>query len=610
MPNTGDIASKIIAAMRLSIPNLDTSIGSPMRKMIDPFAEALSEAYVDGHLINYEYDIDAKIGGDLDDFCAMFGIARIPAQRSSGVVTFTRRNDDTAQTQAIAIPVGTQVVALTNPPAYAQTTMAAVMDAGQLTVDIPVQAISGGLAGNVPAGLITSLATNAGQITRVVNQAALSGGASMESDGQLRTRWKTTVFRSLAGTEAMYSATAMEVPQDIAIPGQAAVSVVNVLGSVKTHREQVQVTNGKATSTLIRAAYIYADNVYCGPDIDAGSFLQPGVHFSFTPSNPTNRADATATLSSLNASTMPDGFYDLQFDYVPQASRNDPANTRFGGGPIGNRIDIWHNGQKPANAVQSIVFSTGIKFSAASTSQYYNALFQQANPTVLTPPVNNIFVPLAFGPILTLPDQISVGGTTYTEGVDYWIAHRNDAFGYHANSLFGISWRPDRCPANGATFSVEYTYDRLPRDVQDAIASWRLVGTDARAHAGRRVPIRFHFAIVYDRAFDPSAVNTAINDALASFMANLGFGQQLQVSDVTQVVHNVAGVDNVRFLTVADDPASYAMCYMSPYATNSQIQVYSTSGRATDVFFADNAYPVLHSTRIIQKAANNFRSGT
>lgn len=608
MPNTGEIADKIMAALRLSIPDLDTAIGSPMRKIIDPFAEAIAEAYMDEHLINYEYDVDSKVGGDLDDFVQLFGLSRIPAQRASGVVTFVRRNDNTAQTTANVVPVGTQVAALTNPVGYAQTITGATMDPGQLTVDVPVQAISGGTAGNIAAGLITQLVTSGGTITNVLNQAPLSGGVSQESDDQLRTRFKSTVFRSLAGTQAMYSATAMEVPQDVATPASRAVSQVNVIGSVKTWREQVQVVSGVASASLVNAAYIYPDNSYCGVDIDAGSFLQPGVHYSLTPSNPTTGADATVVLASLNSTTMPDGFYDLVFDYVPKASRNDPANTRFGGGPVGNRVDVWHNGQKPDDASQSVVFSTGQRFTATSSSQFYNARFVQSNPAALTPPVNNVFVPLAYGPIISVPDTIAVGGTTYTEGVDYFIVHRNDCFGYTPNSLFGLSWNPARMPANGAVFSVKYTYDRLPRDVQDAIGSWRLVGTDARAHAGKQMPLRFHFAIVYDRRFDPTAVNTSINSALSSWLGMLGFGASVQVSDIIQVVHNVPGVDNMRFLNSTDDSSSYGIAQMSPWSANAQVGLFVSGGRAKDVIFPDDTYPVLHSTRIIAKGANTFRA--
>lgn len=608
MPNTGEVAAKILAALKLSIPDLDTSIGSPMRKIIDPVAEAISEAYVDGHLLNYEYDVDSKVGGDLDDFIQLFGLTRIPAQRASGVVTFVRRNDNTAQTTATVVPIGTQVAALTNPIGYAQTTVAATMDPGQLTVDVPVQAILGGTAGNITAGMITQLVTGTGTITNVVNQAPLTGGAAQESDSQLRTRFKATVFRSLAGTQAMYSATAMEVPQDPSTPASRAVSQVNVIGSVKTWREQVQVVSGRASSSLVNAAYIYPDNAYCGPDIDGGSFLQPGVHYTLTPSNPTTGADATVVLASLNSTTMPDGFYDLVFDYVPKASRNDPANTRFGAGPVGNRVDVWHNGQKPDDASQSLVFSTANRFTATSTSQLYNARFIQSNPAAPTPPVNNVFVPLAYGPILAVPATIAVGGTTYTLGVDYFIAHRNDAFGYTPNSLFGLSWNPARMPANNATFSLAYTYDRLPRDVQDAISTWRLVGTDARAHAGKQMPLRFHFAIVYDRRFDPTSVNTAINVALSDWLGGLGFSAAVQVSDITQVAHNVPGVDNIRFLNSTDDPASYGIAQMSPWAANTQVGLFASSGRAKDVTFPDDTYPVLHSTRIIAKGANTFRA--
>lgn len=581
-----------------------------MRKIIDPFSEALAESYVDGHLLAYQYDIDAKTGGDLDDFVQLFGLSRIPAQRAQGVVTFSRQNDDTAQQQALVVPMGTQVAALTNPIGYAQTTMAAVMDPGQLTVDAPVQAINAGTFGNIPAGLITALVTTGGVITNVINQAALTGGATQESDDQLRTRFKATVFRSLAGTTSMYAATAMEVQQDPTQPGTRAVSQINVIGSTKQWREQVQVVNGSAASTLINAAYIYPDNVYCGSDIDGGSFLQPGVHFTFVPSNPTNRQNATAVLSSLNATTMPDGFYDLVFDYVPQASRNDPANTRFGGGPIGNRIDLWCAGQKPDQASQSVVFSTAITFTATSSSKYYAGWYLQANPAQLSPSVGAVFVPLVFGPVLAVPNTLTIGGTVYTEGVDYWIVHRADCQGFAANSLFGLAWNTSRVPANGSTFSISYTYDRLPADVQSAINTWRLVGTDARAHAGKQVPLRLNLAIVYERAFDPTAVNTAIDAAVSGFLAVLGFDSQVQISDLVQVVHNVPGVDNVRFLTSGDDSSNYAVQVMSPYAASTVTQLVAQNGRAVDISFADDSYPVYHSSRIIQRAANNFRSGS
>jgi uncharacterized phage protein gp47/JayE len=606
MPSAGDIVSNMVAALRVAEPNLDTSVGTPIRKILDVIGESTAEAYVDGNLINYQYDIDSKTGGDLDDFVALFGFTRIPSQRAQGVVTFTRPNDQTAATQALVIAPGTQVLAQTNPLVYVQTITSGVMDAGITTIDIPVQAVSSGVNGNVPAGLLTTLVQSAPGITSVTNAQALSGGTAQESDDQLRARFKQTVFRSLAGTAAMYQAVAQEVPQDVNVPTSRAVSSVNVIGASSRYREQIQIVGGTATSTLPNAAYIYSDNNFCGPDIDNGVMLTPNVDYHLTITNPTNGTNATCVIVSNNSTTMPDGIYDFDLEYVSQSSRNDPANTRFGQGAINNRIDVYCNGTVTDTATQSVVFSNALTFNTTSSSPYYNQLYSMGSPSTPVPPNGYVFIPLAFGPLLTLPATINISGTVYTYQTDYFIVQQEGPFGHSIKSRYGIAWNPAHMPANGATFSLTYNYNRVGRDVQEAINNWRLVGTDALAHTGIPIPLKFNFAIVYDKRFDITAVNTAIDTALSSFISSLGFFQQLQVSDVLNVVHNVAGVDNVRFLTSTDDAVSYAICQMSAYATNTILSVYASGGRAIDVNFTDQQYPTYFGSRIIIKARNTF----
>jgi uncharacterized phage protein gp47/JayE len=605
-PTTASIAAQMMAALRASEPDLDTAIGTPLRKILDAVAESIAESYTDQHLIQYTYDIDSKVGADLDDFVELFGLARIPAQRAVGVVTFSRPYDPNLATTATIIPPGTQVVALTSPVVYVQTTVSAVLNPGQVSADVPVQAISAGSAGNVAAGLCSTLVSLTGVISNATNSNPISGGSAAESDDALRARFKATVFRSLAGTGAMYQAVALEIPQDPTTPNTPAISQVNVLGSSKRWREQIQIVSGSATSALTGAAYIFADNVFCGPNIDGGSMLSLGSDFSFTPSNPTNRSNASVTIAALN-SNMPDGLYDLDYEYVPQASRNDPGNTRFNLGGTNNRIDVWANGQVLDTSTQAVIFSNSKVFSSSSASQYWNQLFSQSNnDSSPNPSVGNIFIPLAFGPILSVPSQISVGGTTYNLGSDYWIVHQSDCFGYSTSSLFGLAWNSSRLPANGSTFSLPYTYNKVARLLQDAITQWRLVGTDAVAHCGVPVYIRCYLAVMFDRRYDPTAATSAINTALAAFINGLGFEAPLQVSDVLQVVHNVPGVDNVRFLNSTDNGSQYGIVQMSAYNPNTQIALFAAGGRAKDVQFTDSQYPVFHSTVITPKAANSF----
>lgn len=612
MPSAADIVSNMIAALQVSIPNLDTSIGTPLRNILDSASEQIAEAYTDGYLINYQYDIDSKAGGDLDDFCSLFGITRIPAQRATGVVTFTRPSDATTLQTVVTIPPGTQEIAMTNPIVYAQTTVGAVIASGETSTDVPVQSVAAGSAGNIPAGLLNTIASALTGVTSCVNADALTGGQDQESDDALRTRFKQTVFRSLAGTSAMYQAIAQSIPQDPTTPGTFAVSFTNIIGSSKRWQEQLQVTGGTATSTVVNAAYIFADNVFSAVDLSSGTFLNLGTDFSFTPTNPTDGiTNATATLHSLNSTNMPDGLYDLDFEYVPQASRNDPGNTRFNQGGINNRVDVWCNGVVPQLATQNVIFNTSVVFSTSPTSPFYNVKYTMGKTGSQVPTAGQIFVPLSYGPVVSVPLTLTIGGTVYNYLTDYFIVHRNDCFGYEMNSPAGLAWTTTsgRIPANNSVITLTYTYNQVPLLVQEAVEQWRLVGTDAKVHAGKQIPLLFNFAIVFDQRFDPTSVTTNINTALSSLLTSIGFDATLTVSEVLKTVSNVAGVLNVRFLTSTDNSTQYAICRMSNWVPNTIVSVYNQGGRATDAAFADDQYPIFFGTNIVTRAQNSFTIG-
>jgi hypothetical protein len=101
-------------------------------------------------------------------------------------------------------------------------------------------------------------------------------------------------------------------------------------------------------------------------------------------------------------------------------------------------------------------------------------------------------------------------------------------------------------------------------------------------------------------------VHTEIDTSLADFINRISFGGVVQVSDVLNVVHNVPGVDNVRFLTSTDNPTVFAISRMSRFDTTVQIAVVESGGRALDYYLGDQFYPVFHSTNIVVKAPNNF----
>jgi uncharacterized phage protein gp47/JayE len=606
------IAARIRSALSITQPDLDTSIGSPVRKMIDAFAESLSESYFETHLLTYQYDIDAKTDADLDAFCQLFGIARLAAKRATGTVVFSRVAG--ATTSTVFIPVNTEVRAISvDPPESVLTVASAVMEPGITSVTVPVQAIDAGPVGNLPAGAVSVVVTPVEGVGAVTNIDPISGGVGQETDTELRDRWKRTVFRGMAGTEQMFLGVALDDPDCFS---------ANVVGSSKRRREQVQIASGAAVSQVQDATFIYSSPVAVGRDIDNGDVFLRDYDWSWdTTVNPPR-------VVVLNAAAMPNGtLVDLDFEYTPQASRNDPA------GGITDRVDVWVGGTRAVAAQQSVVFSTALTFSASTGSKYYNQNF--VRPDGVHPAVSNIFVPLAFGPIITVPATLVVGGTTYalataanplgtTVGSTkyaYQIVHDDTAAGYGASSLFGLEWSvaSGYTPPNNTVFVVGqsggYTYNQLIQSVQDATDRWRLVSYDARVHQAKTFALRFSLAVMYERSSSQTVVNQAIDAAIAAYLAQVGFDGVVQVSDVLQVAHNVPGVDAVRFLHGSDysgwnpaTPNAFAVGVQRVVAGAVTQSYVDTNGYALDVLFGDAELPIFSSAVKVAKAQNTFQN--
>lgn len=609
-----DIASQIVASLRTTDPDLDTSVGTTTRKIIDAVSEQIAEAYIDQQLITYQYDIDSKVDADLDDFVQLFGMARLPAKRASGVAVFSRTS---GVSTSIAIPVNTTIQSNTTPVVSVQTVSGAFMEIGAITVSVPVMAVESGPAGNLSAGTLNTITTTLTGITGVTNISPLSGGTEQETDAQLRDRWKRTVFRSLAGTEQMYLGVALD---------DASCYVANAIGASKRRREQVQIVSGVGQTTVDDARVTYASPVFVGANVDGGDINAKDHDYLWNVSVNPPRVEV------LDATKMPDGaIFDVDFEYEPTSSRNDVDNG------ITNRVDIWVGGYRALTATQVVIFRQAVRFTNTSTDELYRQNFRRLDDT--PPDNNNIFVPLAYGPILTVPSSITIGGviyglasadhpmgTTTTVGTDtikyaYRIVHQDTAFGYTTTSLFGLEWLPTAgyLPANNSVFNIggdvdgDYTFNSMISDIQLNVDRWRLLGVDAKVHQAKQIGLRLNLAIVYVAGSNIDAVNTAIDQAVQALLSTSGFQSRVQVSDLLQTVHNVPGVDNVRFLHDTDytgynplNPNVYAVGIQRVVEGAVTASYVDGTGRPTDLRFGDNELPVLDSITKVQKAENSF----
>ena len=153
---------------------LDLSPTSPLRKIVDAIAAAISDTTMDAHINTISYEIDKKSGAELDQFVQLFGFSRKSALLSTGLVTFTAaETNDTNDAEAGAdykIPRGTIVTA----PGNTQrgdlnflTTAAVILSKFSSDVTVPITAQLPGSIYNLPIDSITLVSTGVEGISQV-----------------------------------------------------------------------------------------------------------------------------------------------------------------------------------------------------------------------------------------------------------------------------------------------------------------------------------------------------------------------------------------------------------------------------------------------------------
>jgi uncharacterized phage protein gp47/JayE len=275
-PSQSDIASQILAALNVAEPDLDTSVGTTARKIIDSVANQISGAYADNNVSAASNDVTNLTGTALDNYVAGFGMARFSAKNATGLVIFSRPPSLTATPLPdVTIPGGTIIATTDTNPITFSVMFNAVLPSADLNISVPVVAVAGGNAGNVAAGNISVISTPVAGVSSVSNPLAMTGGADAESDQALIARFQATNFRGFTGTTANLVGVALETP---------AVSRVNAIGARTTTMVQVQITGSPGTGTTqpIEWPYIYSDNMFFGPDIVDGNMLNPTSQYTAT----------------------------------------------------------------------------------------------------------------------------------------------------------------------------------------------------------------------------------------------------------------------------------------------------------------------------------------
>lgn len=202
MPTAQEYESSMIRTLAAYDPQLDTGLGTPVRKIISAVALELASYVLETTTDTTLYSLDSVSGDDLDRFVAMFGFARHQAIAAQGTVVI-RRDDADRYANVDYGSQFTRPATANNQAMTYQTTNWYGFDEGVISIEVVVRCTETGSKGNAAANTVT-VTNSYGSYTTCTNPLPISGGRDAETDAELRQRFLLTVFRNVAGTRDQY----------------------------------------------------------------------------------------------------------------------------------------------------------------------------------------------------------------------------------------------------------------------------------------------------------------------------------------------------------------------------------------------------------------------
>jgi uncharacterized phage protein gp47/JayE len=169
--------------------DIDLSVYSRLLRFLGICAKREDELWQMAEDAYYAGYIDFATGSSLDFLAALIGYTRIAARKATGTVTFSM---STPATEDITIPSGTRVATADESVVF-KTTEVAILQAGQTSVDVTIEAVEAGSAGNVAANTITKIVDPVSGIESVTNANPTENGRDAETDEEFRYRIKATI---------------------------------------------------------------------------------------------------------------------------------------------------------------------------------------------------------------------------------------------------------------------------------------------------------------------------------------------------------------------------------------------------------------------------------
>lgn len=549
MPNgmTPDYYSSAIrATLSTTAPGLSCEIGTPERKIIDAVSEAISEASISQYLTGSMMNVDTKTGLELDEFVGLFGFGRLQGKPATGIVRVALSQPSTSDvtvgqaTQFYTIPALPGVSATL----YFASTQAAVISAGNISADIPVQCTSVGSVGNVPPGSIAYLGSIIGAST-CTNLSPMTGGVDPETDDALRQRFKDTFLRNSAGTVDYYKAIALQnnAVSRVALYGPTTLYSTQIVAQVGT----VALVPTYVPQNVLSYAWAGMESVFTELGTADETFYTPTIDYIYQAGiEPT----LTVLPSSQGGSINPNDILDIEFQYVSQASRNDPLADP----PVTNKVDMYVDGITPVSVTETTAMpSAAQRFVSDPGSAYYYKSFVRIDGTPVE--VGNTFQRLGSVPLVSFPSQILVGdgsaATPYVQGTDFFVAVDATTNAGSNQEVSGLEWTAS-APAVGSTMQLSYSYNQTPQIIQAVIDTQKQITTDVMVHAADSQALLICLSVEYSRNYSRATVDSSISTRMKQYFTGVGFGATIKPGNILLAVLQVLGVADAD-ITVQSD---------------------------------------------------------
>lgn len=237
----------------------DRNPGSVTRTLAESFAR---EYAVLSRQLEAVYDaafVDSAEGRDLDHVASLVGVVRRTQRFARGEIVLTRSNPAPGD---IHVPAGTRVSSADVPVVEVETTVAATLRRGTLSVAVPVQALVAGAPGIAPAHAITVIHRPIHGVDAATNPQPMAFGPSAETDDALRRRVRRSldgsgrstvgaVIGALTTVDGIREQDVLVVEDHVAHPGIVKVTVAAELSDVAAHRAALVLEDARPAGVRI-----------------------------------------------------------------------------------------------------------------------------------------------------------------------------------------------------------------------------------------------------------------------------------------------------------------------------------------------------------------------